>query len=297
MRDREPETVERKRDGRVFGLTPKARRVVRWTLVIAVIAIPLSYGIGRASGRTPIGGDLALLVPSPTSKNVLVGGEWGAAGGGSTSAWRPIVGLNGKDVMAWATTGSRLLAGAHQGLYVSDDNGATFASNHGVPADDVHAVGAAGQTVYVGAPDGALWVSTDGGNVFSQVGQPKASFMGSIWVDPANPAIAIAPSMDYGAMRTTDQGHDWQRLGGPRDALSVTVDPIGSRIVVVGRHGAQVTTDGGRTWVTLPVPRGTMTANFDGRGSLLVARWRGDRVDVMRQTGNSWISLGTTAVR
>ncbi len=276
---------------RFLGLSPKARQAMLWLLLLTMIAVPLAYGLGRASGETPPqGGDLTILAAG--HDHLLVGGEWGVAQQ-TVRGWRPVDALSGRDVMAWGVTSNRLLAGAHDGLYVSTDDGRTFSSIEGVPTRDVHGVGAAGHTVYVTAPDGSVYVSENGGAAFNKTGRVGTSFMGTIWVNPRRPDVAIAPSMQGGAMRTTDRGASWTPLGGPGDAMAVAVDPGGDRIVVIGMHGAQISQDKGATWSALDVPPGTITASYDHAGSLLVAGWHGDQVVVMRQNGLSWANLGT----
>ena len=281
---------------RILGLSPRARRVVLWLLVVAAVAVPVSYGVGRAAGRTaPPGGALALL--GPDLDHILVGGEWGGSRFDDTrDGWRPITALTGKDVMAWATTSDQILAGTHQGLYVSTDHGQTFASAE-APFGDVHAVGAASQTRYAISPDGSVWVSKDGGARFERAGRTPASVMGTIWVDPNDPDIAIAPSPEAGALRTTDGGATWLKVGGPSEALSVAANRHGNTLLVLGSHGAQISRDGGGSWSPIALPPGTKTVAYDETGAPVVAGWGDDQVDVMRHNGTSWVSLGSASTR
>lgn len=69
--------------------------------------------------------------------------------------------------------------------------------------------------------------------------------MGSIWVDPADPDVAIAPSMLAGVVKTTAGGRTWSSLGSPTGSMAVAVDARGERLVAIGMDGADASSDGG----------------------------------------------------
>ncbi|HXF57374.1 MAG TPA: hypothetical protein VNO34_07360 [Actinomycetota bacterium] len=146
-------------------------------------------GGGHSTPTRPfVGGDLHSLVVDPESPaRLFVGGHHGVAwstDGGKT--WRPVDTLEGADAMGWAFSGHRVLVGGHPGLFVSEDGGRTFERrNEGLPATDIHALGAAGQLVYAASPQVGVFASPDGGRSWQvrteDVGQ---AFMGRILVDP-----------------------------------------------------------------------------------------------------------------
>ena len=281
-------------DRRVLGLSRRARRLVVPLLVIAAAVILVGQlarsargeGTDELSSGPRVGGDLHAV--ADIEDRIYVGGHGGAAAWDAEDGWNQIRSLDDKDVMAWAATTSRVLAGGHSGLYRSDDGGATFATVDGMGGVDVHAVGASGGRVYLASPTGGVLVSEDGGGSFEPRSEAGSAFMGSIWVDPRNPDVAIAPSMQDGVMRTTDGGRSWTSLGGPAGVMSLGASASGEKLVAVGMGVTQESTDGGKSWMTLTVPPRTAAATYTSKGALLAAVLTGDRASVSRKTDDGW---------
>lgn len=278
-------------DNRILGLSPRARRFVIPFLAIAAALIAISYVSSRksdeSSGTGPVvGGDLHAV--GEVGSRLVVSGHGGAGYRASAGGWTQIDSLDDRDVMGWATTGSKILAGGHAGLYASSDDGSTFDHVDGLPVSDVHALGAAGDVVYLASPEAGTLVSTDGGTTFEPRSSAGQDFMGTIWVNPTNPDLAIAPSMQDGAVRTTDGGATWTPLGSGSGSMAVAVDTTGSRLLAIVVDGAQLSTDGGASWTALDVPDGTRAASYTATGDLVVAALAGDRADVYQQDGGKW---------
>lgn len=279
---------------RILGLSPRARRFVIPFLAIAAVIIAISYfstrGSEESSGTGPVvGGDLHAI--GDLGSRLFVGGHGGAGYLASTGGWAQIDSLDDKDVMGWASTGSKILAGGHAGLYVSTEDGSTFDQVEGLPVSDVHALGASGDVVYLASPGAGTLVSTDGGTTFEPRSSAGQDFMGTIWVDPTNPDIAIAPSMQDGAVKTSDGGATWTPLGSASASMAVTVDRAGSRLLAIGMDGAQLSTDGGASWTALDVPDGTSAATYTATGDLVVAALAGNRANLYQQDGTKWNPL------
>jgi PKD repeat protein len=116
--------------------------------------------------------------------------------------------------------------------------------------------------IYVGAPAGGLWVTTNGGNGWSTLtdGLPTLG-VSSIVIDPLNPSTIYigtgdrdgsdAPGM--GVMKSTDNGISWQLANngmGNRTVGAMLIDPIDPQIVYAGtNNGFLKSTDGGANWV------------------------------------------------
>lgn len=280
-------------DNRILGLSPRARRFVIPFLAIAAVIVA-SYVSSRrsdeSSGTGPVvGGDLHAV--GELGSRIFVGGHGGAGYRTTAGGWTQIDSLDDKDVMGWASAGSKVLAGGHAGLYGSTDDGATFAQLDGLPVSDVHALGGSGDVVYLASPEAGTLVSTDGGTTFEPRSSAGQDFMGTIWVDPSNSDIAIAPSMQNGAVRTTDGGATWTPLGSASGSMAVAVDKTGSRLLAIGMDGAQLSTDGGASWTALDVPDGTSAASYTSTGDPVVASRAGDRADVYQQVGGKWDPL------
>ena len=281
---------------RKFGLSPRARRVVLPLLIVAALVIAVgTYLNQRADGdpgggsRPVVGGDLHAV--GEAGDRLLVGGHGGAGYRDPAGGWTQIESLDNKDVMGWAESGGTVLAGGHEGLYASTDGGSTFEQAAGLPVSDVHGLGASGSVVYVASPQAGMLVSTDGGKTFEQRSSQGMDFMGTIWVDPSNPDVAIAPSMQNGAVRTTDGGRSWAAMGSGVGSMSVAVSKGGQSLFVIGMGDAQVSADGGASWKSAKIPEGTGAAFYTADGKLVVGALDGDRAVVYEQAGSEWNPL------
>lgn len=279
---------------RSLGLSPRARKLVLFFVALAVVVIIAgSIASGRdassdASGPT-VGGDLHAV--EQLGDRLFVGGHGGAGFRAAAGSWTQIDTLDSKDVMGWAVSGQTILAGGHAGLDSSTDEGLTFSQVSGLPISDVHALGASGQRVYIASPEAGILVSNDGGKTFEQVSGVGRDFMGTIWIDPADPDTAIAPSMQAGAVKSTDGGVTWAALGTTGGSMSVAVDPTGMKVVVIGMSGAEQSSDGGGSWSPLVVPDGTSAAAYTSRDGLVTAVLSGERAEVYRSVAGKWDPL------
>lgn len=281
-------------DTRILGLSPKARRFVIPVLALAVVVVIVGSITSRrsqdGSGSGPIvGGDLHAV--GQLGDRMFVGGHGGAGFRVPAGGWTQIDSLEDKDVMGWASSGATILAGGHTGLYISHDNGSTFAQAPDLPVSDVHAVGASGERVFIGSPEAGVLVSNDGGKTFARISGAGQDFMGTIWLDPADPDVAIAPSMQVGAVKTTDGGATWNPLGSSSGSMAVAVDSSGRRIVAIGMDGAEQSSDGGRSWTQLVVPDGTSAAAYTAQNDLVAAVLTGDQAEVYQFVAGKWDPL------
>ncbi len=220
-----------------------------------------------------VGGDLHSVTVA--DGRLFVGGHDGVASSTDQGQhWVQVTSLSGADAMGWAVTPGAILVGGHTGLFRSTDGGLSFATADGLgQVTDVHALGAAADTVYLASPQAGLLASSDGGSTWqlrnTSVGQ---AFMGTIMVDPKNPNHLVAPDMQHGVVTSSDGGRTWTALGGPEGTMSVAWDPTNiQRIVAVGMGGGAVSSDGGRTWAELELPQGTSVVTFSADGTTLYA--------------------------
>jgi photosystem II stability/assembly factor-like uncharacterized protein len=238
--------------------------------VVALIATREATPARTSTSVPVVGPDLHSLVVDPTERGRLwIGSHRGASvstDGGQT--WRVEPSLDDADAMGWAFQRDTILVGGHPGISVSTDGGQTFeARNEGLPATDVHALGAGESVIYAASPAAGVFASTDGGSTWEmrteEVGQ---GFMGAILVDPADEDHLIAPDMQAGVAESTDGGRSWSALGGVQGAMWVTWDPKDTDHIIVTTHGAAAeTTDGGKTWDRLEIPTGASLVEMDSR--------------------------------
>ncbi len=275
---------DRSRPGNATARPATAKTGRRWRPIATAGAAALvaggiylatqSGGAGGSDAGAPyVGGDLHTV--TAIDGRLYLGGHDGvAASSNEGRSWKPVSSLAGADAMGWGQTSSGLLVGGHPGLYSSTDNGATFTKTTGdSQIGDVHALGAAGETVYAASPQTGLLASGDGGATWTsrntEVGQ---TFMGTILLDPSDPAHMIAPDMANGAVTSRDGGRTWTVLGGPGGTMSVGWDTTDlQRLVAVGMDGGALSHDGGDTWTDLQLPDQTSAAAFSEDGTTLYA--------------------------
>jgi hypothetical protein len=277
----------------------------RWAAAGAAAAGLLAFvllgGSGNDEGgsaKAPfVGGDLhSLVVDTAVTGRLYVGGHEGvavSANGGRS--WRSVESLSGADAMGWAFTGDRVLVGGHPGLFVSEDGGRSFEMrNEGLPATDVHALGAGEGVIYGASPVAGVFASTDGGTTWQlRTGEVGHSFMGRILVEPQDPDHLIAPDMQAGAVESSDGGRTWRALGGIGGAMWVTWDPANTEhLIVSGMGEAAESTDGGASWRPITVPQGASIVEMDHTDPavLYAATLDGTNavISVSRDGGASW---------
>lgn len=281
----------------------KRRRLLIWAgvTVAALGVVALFVFIAGRDGGSPevgsaspvVGGDLHTVTAFENA--LFVGGHAKSAmSRDDGKTWKNIASLDGADAMGWASFEGGLFAGGHPGLYRSTDGGSSFEKLTGSAAvPDVHALGGAGDVLYLASTQAGVMASTNGGRSWeprnANAGQ---SFMGTILVDPANADRLISPDMAGGLATSTDGGRSWQELGGPMGAMAATWNPKDTdEIVATGMQGAERSTDGGATWDPVKLPANTSAVSYAPDGKTLYAGvLNGDRAVVYRSTddGRSW---------
>lgn len=291
-------TTQRKRPTRRRPMWPL---VTVGTVVAAVVVVIIVAGTSddrpsRSGGddRPFTGGDLHSLAVSPGDDRLYVGGHQAVAvspDGGRR--WRAVDSLENADAMGWGFLADRVLVGGHPGVSVSVDDGVTFEqANSGLPATDVHALGAGTATVYAASPQAGVFASADGGSTWtmrsSEAGQ---AFMGRIVVDPADDTRLWAADMRSGMVESRDGGRTWQPLPVPvQGVMWLSGGP--DVLVASGMGGAAASRDGGRTWTGVSIPDGaTLVEVNSDRKVWWAAAHRDDGtvdVSVSRDQGATW---------
>jgi photosystem II stability/assembly factor-like uncharacterized protein len=116
--------------------------------------------------------------------------------------------------------------------------------------------------VYVGAADGGVWKTTDGGQHWVPLTDTQPSLsIGSLAIDPNNPnTIYVGTGEPFtgdsfpgvGILKSTDGGSTWTNIQGPflnGHIGGIAVDPNNSQNVLAAFEGGlERSTDGGNTW-------------------------------------------------
>jgi len=106
----------------------------------------------------------------------------------------------------------------------------------------ITATAAAGSTVYAGSRDGRIWVSLDGGDTFRISRNEAAGPVERFYVDPAEPAFALAALSGSGphVLRTTTGGSLWDDLTGnlpDTPAHGITAERLAGAVYVATDQG------------------------------------------------------------
>jgi uncharacterized protein (TIGR03437 family) len=130
--------------------------------------------------------------------------------------------------------------------------------------------------VYVGAADGGVWQTTNGGATWNPLGDQQPSMaIGALAIDPQNPNTIYAGTGEadncspcyYGAgiLKSTDGGATWTNIQGPFvDAVgrgvkisSIAVSPQNSNIVLAAAAGIMPAYQGGPSTIPAGIYRST----------------------------------------
>jgi uncharacterized protein (TIGR03437 family) len=132
--------------------------------------------------------------------------------------------------------------------------------------------------VYIGAAEGGVWKTTDGGKNWTPLTDDQASLAsGAIAIDPNNPDTVYVGTGEenfaydsyYGAgiLKSTDAGATWTNIVGPflRDEISaIAVHPTNSNIVLcTSRTGVWRSVDAGQNWTQTLSGNGGISVVFD----------------------------------
>jgi uncharacterized protein (TIGR03437 family) len=127
-------------------------------------------------------------------------------------------------------------------------------------------------TVYIGAAEGGVWKTTDGGVSWTPLTDSQASLAsGAIAIDPAHPDTVyvgtgeenFAQDSYYGAgiLKSTDAGNTWTNIVGPflRATIgALAISPADSNVLLCSSNlGIYRSSDGAATWTSVLAGTGT----------------------------------------
>ena len=141
-------------------------------------------------------------------------------------------------------------------------------------------------TVYMGAAEGGVWKTTDGGMNWKPLTDSEASLAsGAIAIDPANPDTVyvgtgeenFAQDSYYGAgiLKSTDAGNSWTNIVGPflRDRIgALVISPADSNVLLCSSGtGIWRSSDAAQTWTKVLTGTGTAVLFDPTNGSIASA--------------------------
>ena len=141
-------------------------------------------------------------------------------------------------------------------------------------------------TVYIGAAEGGVWKSTDGGVSWTPLTDNQASLAsGAIAIDPAHPDTVyvgtgeenFAQDSYYGAgiLKSTDAGNTWTNIVGPflRATIgALAISPADSNVLLCSSNlGIYRSSDGAATWTSVLAGTGTSVLFDPTNGKLAYA--------------------------
>jgi photosystem II stability/assembly factor-like uncharacterized protein len=179
-------------------------------------------------------------------------------------------------------------------------------------------------TAYMGAADGGVWKTVDGGATWISIGDDlDTQAIGAIAVTTARKSTLYvgtgeaSTSQDAyfgsGVFRSTDGGATFTKVGGTlfdfKTVFKIIATANGKRVFVATNQGLFSSSDGGGTWVSSLAPGDTNTfGNFvtdvialDQKGRKLLAAigWRGggpsNGLYTSTDGGTNWTTLGSPA--
>jgi photosystem II stability/assembly factor-like uncharacterized protein len=182
------------------------------------------------------------------------------------SVWR-VAGPDGGDARAFAADpsnpGHLYLGTTNSWLYESKDAGATWHrlakldAADGYVLDSIVVDASNPLNLYVGAwkdsSGGGLWISHDGGHVWTAVPSLKGQPVHALIQAPSDARTLFAGTLE-GVYRTSDGGGTWTRISPEgskeiHEIESLAVDPHDPGILYAGTwHLPWKTSDGGKTW-------------------------------------------------
>ena len=153
-------------------------------------------------------------------------------------------------------------------------------------------------TIYIGAPAGGIWKSTDAGSTWTPLGDDLAVIgISSIAIAPTNSNIIYVATGDadggdtysIGVMKSTDAGLTWNEVGNLNGNLrDILVDPGNENVVyVAANNGLFKSTNGGNNWSN--IRSGSFRdIEFKPSDAQTIYAAQADEVHVSTNGGTTW---------
>ena len=256
---------------RTTTITSKRRSTARALYLIAITAAAAIYvprlavaGVNTWTPLGPAGGRIADVEFSPSVQGELYlaamsGFHRSTLAGTSWTLTRENFGSRPIDVAVDPSNADRVLLVTLDGLFLSNDHGATFerrldAGHAGVAVE----TSSDGGTMYF-ASSTRLYRSVDRGDSWTERTPPpftnddRGERVRALAVDPTDAAILYVSVLGVGVFSSMNSGDSWQQIGAAIPALAQTlsldIDPSNRlRLFAATVEGLHLSNDGGVTW-------------------------------------------------
>jgi len=218
--------------------------------------------------------------------------------------WIHSNGIPSSVVGSFATQGSKLFAGTINGVFLSNDSGATWAPvNFGLTDTVISELAAGSSDLFVGCQDG-IFCSTDSGESWRPINNGLPTIPAELQFSSAH-ALAVTgtnlfAALGGGSFRSTNNGTSWTSLDTVLNGGASSFQVSGSNIFALGPAGIYISKDNGTSWQAINTHVNDQTSSgFAVRDSTIYA-FLADTL--YRSTDNgttwngSWIPFNNNAV-
>lgn len=157
--------------------------------------------------------------------------------------------FSGGSIRSLEVNGINLFAGTEFGVYLSTDNGATWAAvNNGLPATLIWSLEVSGNNLYACTGGLGLFRTTDNGASWTNLGLVSEL----IYTCVVKGTTIFAGTGDHGIYRSTDDGTTWVQVNNGLTWLHVKALFVNGNSIFAGTHPSIFrSTDDGENWVEL----------------------------------------------
>jgi hypothetical protein len=195
------------------------------------------------------------------------------------------------NIWAIAVIGTNLFAGTDGGVSLSTDNGLTW-NNTSLTGTRVMALAVSGTNLFAGTGAGVS-LSKDNGTTWTKVsaGLPAGKYVTALYASGMDLFAGI--SSGNGAWRSTDNGASWTKVDGFPATVNVFSFFASGSTLFAGSDGIYQSTDGGAHWTWRNIGQGNVSQvyAFAEIGANLFAGTYDRGVIVSQDNGVSWMEV------
>ncbi len=165
-------------------------------------------------------------------------------------------------------------------------------------------------TIYLGAPAGGLWSSTDNGQSWSTTTDQLATLgVSAIAIDPVNPNVIYIGTGDrdaddapgLGVFKSTDGGQSFVQTNtgmGDRTVNEMRIHPDSNEVIIAATSsGMYRSTDAGANWTKTSVSTSYIDFEFKPDDPSIIYAVRSNRLEMSYDGGLSWAMVPNVPIK